>query len=163
MSAAYTKGVLNNGSHLFDLLLFLFGPLDVVAAGKPVADHSAADPSIPCLLQTLSGIPVSVGIAHAADYALFELTLFTERGVIGMEDGGANWRIRPVVDSPAFPGYRALASGDFVPGRYDEAMANAVAEFRLWLDGKAELSSTGETAAAAQAISEAVLAKAGRR
>jgi predicted dehydrogenase len=160
-SAVYNKGVLNNGSHLFDLLSCLFGGISVVAAGLPVIDFSEADPSVPCLLQTSAGVPVSVTVAHAADYALFELTLITERAVITMEDGGAQWRVRPVVDSQSFPGYRALASGAFRPGRYDEAMANAVAEFRLWLDGKADLSSTGETAAAAQAISDAVLARAG--
>jgi len=162
-SAIYNKGVRNNGSHLFDLLLLLFGPLQVLASGAPIADHCSTDPTVPCMLETASGIPISVGIAHAADCALFELTIITARGVISMEDGGARWRIRTIVDSPSFPGYRALASGEFRPGRYDEAMANAVAEFRLWLDGKAVLSSTGETAAAAQAISEAVLARARAR
>lgn len=159
-SALYNKGILNNGSHLFDLLMLLLGPLRVIAVGAPLVDHLPADPTIPCLLETENSVSISVGIAHSADCALFELTLITERAVITMEDGGARWRVRAVVDSPSFPGYRALTSGEFRPGRYDEAMANAVAEFRLWLDGKAALSSTGETAAAAQAVCEAVLAKA---
>lgn len=159
--AAYNKGVLNNGSHLFDLLLFLLGPLRVLAAGTPVSDFAMDDPSVPCLLETSAGIPISVSIAHAADYALFEMSLVTEHAVISMEAGGSSWRIRPVVDSPDFAGYRALMSGTFRAGRYEEAMVNAVAEFRHWIAGKACISSSGESAAAAQALSDAVLALAG--
>ena len=157
VQAVYTKGILNNGSHLFDLLNMLFGGIRVLATGRPVADHSEADPTIPFLGETQAGIPVCVAIGDARDFALFEMSIITQAGVFQIEDGGTKWRIRTVVDSPDFPGYRALDRGESKHGRYEEAMTAAVTEIRNRVAGAGALSSTGETATAAHALSESTL------
>lgn len=157
VQAVYTKGILNNGSHLFDLLNMLFGGVRVLATGRARVDHAEADPTIPFLAETPTGIPICVAIGDARDFALFEITIITQTGVVQIEDGGTNWRIRTVVDSPDFAGYRALDRGETRHGRYEEAMTAAVTQIRNRLLSAGALASTGETAAAAQSLSETTL------
>lgn len=158
-SACYTKGVRNNGTHLFDLLAMLLGPVRLVAAGRARADQWAEDPSVPCLLDA-GGVPVAVTVGDARSFAIFELTLVTEAGTVAMEDGGMRWRARPVVDSLHFPGYRALAEGEFRPGRYEEAMTAAAANLREAVSAGAPLACTGADALAAEAVADAIRAAA---
>jgi predicted dehydrogenase len=158
-SACYTKGVRNNGSHLFDLLAMLLGPVEVVAAGRARVDHAGDDPTVPCLLEA-GGVPVAVTVGDARAFALFELALVTEAGTIAMEDGGMAWRERRVVDSPHFPGYRALGQSEVRPGRYEEAMTAAAVNLREAAVAGAPLACTGADALAAQGVAEAVRAAA---
>lgn len=158
-TACYTKGVRNNGTHLFDLLHMLLGPVRLVAAGQARTDHWPDDPSVPCLLEA-GGVPVAVTVGDARAFSLFELALVTETGMLAMEDGGLSWRARPVVDSPHFPGYRTLAAGEVRPGRYNEAMTAAAVNLRAAVLDRAPLACTGDDALAAQAVAEAVRAAA---
>ncbi|WP_421956082.1 Gfo/Idh/MocA family protein [Polaromonas sp.] len=152
----YNKGILNNGSHLLDLLLWLLGPLEVDWVGSPVADFWADDPTIPAVLRTSEGIPVHLSAAHAGDYALFELQIITARGTVAMEDGGLHWRLREAAPSPYFPGYRSLAAGSRSEGRYAEAMLNAASNLHDHLSHGTPLASTGRTALAAQLLCETI-------
>lgn len=152
----YNKGVLNNGSHLVDLVQMLLGPVDLLATGLPVFDHWQDDPTVPALLQTRAGVPVTLNPAHAADYAVFELQLFTERGMVAMEDGGAGWRVRRVVGSPHFKGYAVLDGGQRTSGEYHASTLAAVTNVYDALTRQVPLASTGETALAAQRLCEQI-------
>lgn len=152
----YNKGVLNNGSHLVDLLHQMLGPMTLQKAGTPVADFWPDDPTVPALLHTEAGVPVHLATAHAGDCALFELQLVTERGVITMEDGGLNWRVRRVVDSPVFAGYRVLDEGERRAGEYLQATARAAANLFDHLQHGTPLASTGHSALAAQRLCETI-------
>lgn len=154
VSALYNKGVLNNGGHMVDLLHTLVGPLEVTAAGAPVWDFWDDDPSIPGLLRTAAGRPVQLNIAHAADYAMFELQLLTERGVVAMEDGGQSWRLRRVVESGTFKGYHCLGAAEEIAGSYPLAMARAASNIYGAVAGHEVLASTGSSALAAQRVCE---------
>ena len=156
VAAVYNKGVLNNGAHLADLLLNLFGPLSVVWAGPATADFWPADPTVPFVLRTETGLPVLVGVGHAADYSIFELTLVTANGIVRMEDGGLNWQARQAHDSSTFSGYRALSAAVSSPGGYGQAMLNAVGNIHAALMLGEPLLSTGATALAAQQLCEAI-------
>ncbi|MFO1295564.1 MAG: Gfo/Idh/MocA family oxidoreductase [Rubrivivax sp.] len=152
----YNKGVLNNGTHLVDLVQLLLGPLELLAAGAPSFDHWPDDPTVPALLRTTDGVPVTLNAAHAADYAVFELQLFTERGMVAMEDGGAGWRVRRVVASPHFKGYAVLDAGQRTAGEYLASTLAAVGNVHDALTRGAPLASTGETALAAQRLCEQI-------
>lgn len=152
----YSKGVLNNGSHMVDLLQFLLGPLDLRCVGAPLWDFWETDPTVPAMLTTANGVHVQLAIAHAADYSLFELHLVTERGVISMEDGGLTWRIRRPAESHHFVGYTALGRGTEVPGEYWGAMRSAALNIRDSLVSGAALTSSGRTALEAQRICEEI-------
>lgn len=148
--ATYDKGVFNNGSHMIDLLHRLIGPMRVVATGAPVYDFCPDDPTIPALLESENGVPVHLVTAHAADYALFELTLITATGVFTMQDGGRGWRERRTEDSVDFPGYRMLAAASEGKGGYDHSTLAAIANIRAALNAGEALASDGATALAAQ-------------
>lgn len=152
VNAVYNKGVLNNGSHLIDLLLYLLGPLHCVRAGAPVVDYTADDPTVAGWLRSNSGVDVHVSHGDARDYAMFEVQFIFERGVVTMESGGACWRHRRASDSPVFPGYRVLDRGELRSGRYEQAMSHAVEELRLHLENGTAVSSTGRTALEAQRL-----------
>ncbi len=154
--AVYNKGILNNGSHLVDLLALLFGPLTLASAGARVHDYLEADPTIPAVLQTASGLRLTLGVAHAADYACFELSIVTERGVIQMEDGGQRWRLRRVEPSAEFAGYTTLGAPEYRAGEYAQAMTAAVTNVFDALAHGASLASNGKNALDAQALCEAI-------
>lgn len=154
-AAYYNKGILNNGGHMIDLLHLLLGPLEVDYAGAARWDFWEQDPSVSAMLRA-GNIPVSVNVAHAADFAHFELQLVTENGIIMMEDGGMSWRIRHAIPSPHFKGYRALNEGTRTPGEYPRAMLMAATNLHDALTNGQQLSSDGRTAMAAQRVCELI-------
>lgn len=154
--ARYNKGVLNNGAHLIDLLHMLIGPVNVQATGDPVRDFFDDDPTIPALLVSASGVPVTLAIGDARDYALFELEIITEAAVIAMERGGLSWRIRRAVESAEFKDYRALGPDEIIEGRYDQAMQAAISNLHNALFQGAPLASTGASGLEAQLVCEAI-------
>ena len=152
----YNKGLLNNGSHMLDLLHFLLGPLRVVHAGRPIPDFFPDDPSIPVWMETAVGLTVQLGCAHAADYAFFELQLVFAQTVITMEEGGLFWRERPATDSAEFAGYRVPGDGARRPGSYAQAMLRSVDNIFGAVTRAQPLASTGESALAAQRLCEEI-------
>lgn len=152
--ATYNKGVLNNGSHLLDLLRYLFGDLTLAGVGRPAFDAFPTDPSIPALLMASDQLPIHLGIADAADYAHFEMQINAEKGMISMENGGTRWRLRHVVDSATFAGYRELDQGHFLPGEIQLAFRHAMANVYSAISDGEPLASTGHTALAAQRLCE---------
>lgn len=141
----YTRGVLNNGSHLLDLVQFLVGPLRVIAAASPVADHTDGDPSVPALLQA-GEVAVQLSVADARAFSLFELTIVTSAAMITMEAGGLRWSLRRIEDSPLYGGYRVLGEAKNRGGEYSLALRAAIANLHNALTRGAPLHSTGETA-----------------
>ena len=154
--ASYNKGVLNNGSHMLDLLHALLGPLELLATGAAVHDFWPDDPSIPALLRCADGTPVHLNTTHAGDYALFELTLHLADASITMEDGGLAWRTRQRIHSPQFAGYRVLDGGERTNGEYLHTMRRAVDNLHASLLDEAPLCSTGDSALLAQRLCELI-------
>lgn len=156
VTGVYTKGILNNGSHMIDLLRLFFGTLEVRSVGIPVWDMLSDDPAIPALLVGSGDINVQIACGHAQDFSLFELQIITENGVVCMEDGGLNWRIRRAIESTHFRGYRSLDTGERKSGALPAATLAAVTEIHAALTQGGSISSTGENALAAQQICEAI-------
>jgi len=160
ISGLYNKGVLNNGSHMVDLLTLLVGPMAIIKVGRPMHDYSQSDPTIPVWLEGARGIPVQLNCAHTEDYAVFELQFIFSRGVLTMEEGGMYWRERHVVDSDTFKGYNKLDEGIRRVGKYSNAMLKAVDNiYRAIIKGE-PLASTGESALYAQRVCEKIRQKA---
>jgi predicted dehydrogenase len=156
VAGVYNKGILNNGGHLVDLVMTLAGPLRLIATGPSDHDFWPDDPTISALLETESGVDVAFTCGHAADYALFELQLVTQRGVLIMENGGMNWRVRKSMDSPHFAGYRSLGAAEERPGEYAQAMSAAISNLHGALAHGEPLASTGQTALQAQRVCEQI-------
>lgn len=152
----YNKGILNNGSHMLDLLHLLVGGMSIVKVGKPVHDFFPKDPAVPVWLESAQGVPVHLACGHAEDYALFELQLIFSHGVLIMEEGGMYWRERRVIDSTTFKGYRKLEEGVRREGEYPRAMLQAADNIFRAIKYAEPLASTGESALAAQRICQQI-------
>jgi len=152
----YNKGILNNGSHMLDLLHRLIGSMDIVKVGEPIQDFFDDDPTVPVWLEGAKGVPVHLACGHAEDYAIFELQLVFSHGVLTMEEGGMFWRERRALDSNTFKGYRMLDEGVRRVGEYPRAMLQAVANLYSAITQGEPLASTGESALAAQCICEQI-------
>jgi predicted dehydrogenase len=156
ISGLYNKGILNNGGHLVDLVTYLAGPVELLAAGPAVSDFWPDDPTVSALLRTESGVPVALNTAHAGDYAVFELQLVAAKGVLIMENAGMNWRLRRFTDSPHFKGYRTLGPADEIAGEYPQAMSRAISNLHDALTRCAPIASTGHTALETQRVCEQI-------
>ena len=152
----YNKGILNNGSHMLDLLHLLVGPLEIVKVGKPIQDFFPNDPTIPVWLEGHQGVPVHLACAHAEDYAVFELQFIFSHGVLAMEEGGMFWRERHAIDSNTFKDYRKLEEGICRVGEYPRAMLQAINNIYHVINQGESLASTGESALAAQRVCEQI-------
>lgn len=144
--AYYNKGILNNGSHIIDLLHFLLGPLRLIDVGKPILDFFPNDPTIPVFLETLIGLPIYLAPGYAKDYSIFEIQFIFSEGSLVMEDGGLSWLERRVINSDTFKDYRLLNKGDRHAGSYQFAMLKSVDNIYLAIKKGEEIVSTGESA-----------------
>lgn len=103
----YSKGLLNNGSHMVDLVDLLIGPARLCTTLSSRVDWREDDPSIDVAL-ACDGVPVYLIAGDSRDYTLFELEIVAERGVISIEDSGCVIRTRAATDSDRYPGQRHL-------------------------------------------------------
>lgn len=156
----YNKGILNNGSHMLDLLHLLVGGMSIVQVGKPVHDFFPNDPAVPVWLENDQGVPIQLACGHAEDYAIFELQLIFSRGVLTMEEGGMYWRERRAIDSTTFKGYRKLEEGARRAGEYPRAMLQAADNIYRAIKQGESLASTGESALAAQRMCQQIMQQA---
>ncbi|MDC0276962.1 Gfo/Idh/MocA family oxidoreductase [bacterium] len=153
----YNKGILNNGSHLLDLLIFLVGDLIVKYVGAPNYDFFSFDPSVCVVLETSSSVPVIlVPAANASDFSIFEIQIIFEKGTLTMLDGGLMWAERNVIDSDIFNGYKVLEPATIDQGGYAAGMLNAVDNIWRAISQGDSLDSTVDTALPTQILCEKI-------
>ena len=112
-TAYYGKGSLHNGSHLINLLLFLFGDIKVCRSlDRPLLDWSSADPTGSALLQTSDGGTIGVWAVDSQLLTIFELDLLFENARVRMTNSGQTLEIQIVVADPLFAGYRILGPSE---------------------------------------------------
>lgn len=133
VTGLYTKGVLNNASHLIDLIQFLLGPLRPVSGTFRFVDHQPEDPTLDALLRTSAGAPVHlIGVDRRA-YSLMELDLVMQYGRVTLEDGGFTIRCRRPGPDPRFAGYRTLDHGAWQPSGLEQALPRLVTDLHRLL------------------------------
>ena len=106
----YSKGILNNGSHLLDLVNFLLGEVEIMTVTGKRVDYDDNDPTIDAVLYTDNNIPVHIIGTDSNDYTFFELHLHCEKGVISIEQSGQVIRRRTVRPDMCHLGYKQLQS-----------------------------------------------------
>ena len=152
----YNKGILNNGSHMLDLLHFLVGPVHILKVGKPFNDYLFNDPTIPVLMESEQGVSIHLACANAEDYAEFELQLIFSLGILSLEEGGLYWRERLVGESASFKNYRVLGNGKRYMGECSESMLKAIDNIYRAVTSNEVLISSGDTAILAQRMCEKI-------
>lgn len=107
----YTKGILNNGSHLIDLLNFLIGEVKHFDVHSFEFDFFNNDPSISVTL-FIKNNPFYVKHVNQKNYSIFELDLLFERGRVKILDSGLKIEEYLVQESNDFKGYKYLFKND---------------------------------------------------
>jgi predicted dehydrogenase len=149
----YNKGILNNGSHMVDLLFRLVGDLNLVTTTCSIKDFLDNDPTTAALLTAAGGtVPVYLNPGHAGDFAFFELEVVCEKGVVRMRSGGISWECLEAHPSTEFTGYRTLDQAGHTPGRYMESMARAIDNIYNFLAADVPIRSTGDNAVKIQSL-----------
>lgn len=124
--ASYGKGLKNNGSHMINLLLNLFGgPVEVTSIGKNSLDDVDHDPTISFGL-LLNNQEITVATASSKSFSLFEVDLRFESGRIILTDGGRTLECYTPVPDPDYPGYRILGHHMTKPTDLGNSMERAI-------------------------------------
>lgn len=147
----YGRGILNNGSHMIDLVAFLTAraarPVRVVKARD---DGVRGDPTVDAVLD-LDGAPFHLVGCDGRDHARFELTLSFAQGVVEILEGGLFVRRRPLTRSTVFPDSNMAADATREATGYGQALLRALDELAAWAPGR-PLASDADSALASIAL-----------
>ena len=155
----YNKGILNNGSHLIDILSWLLGQMSILWAGKPVFDYNEKDPSISAVLCNEQGKDIFLNATNSKDFSLFEIQFFFEKGIVSLENGSMSIKHRVVGESKEFSGYKVLSESYEITTDYCYSMDNAVQNIYDAIHSGTDLKSNADNALISQRICDAILKK----
>ncbi len=103
----YTKGLLNNGSHLVNLLRFYFGRIE----RWHILDYFQeleGDPTVSLFVQFASGVNGTIQGLRESCYSVFDLDIMMEQGEIRLLDFCNRLDILKTDPDPVYPSYRVL-------------------------------------------------------
>lgn len=104
----YGKGLLHNGSHLLDLLLYFGFEAKGAKITDKIIDFTSDDPSYSAQLYFKNGGVFSLQAISRKVYAIFEFELFFEKARLRFVDGALAVEIYTVQDDAVFAGYKKL-------------------------------------------------------
>ena len=126
ISGIYARGLFNCGSHFFDLLSFLIGPLQPRAVLGQANDGRIDDPTLSVFLETDCGAPVTlIGIDENSFFS-FEVDLVMEKGRLVIEDQGGQLRCRKIQKDKLYPHQSVLEQGYWEKTGLNFALSRAV-------------------------------------
>ena len=164
----YGGGVFDSGSHLFDLLRFYLGEVNVMRGHwSHNVSHRPGDPNIDGWLRLDDGTLVSIQACDASAYAIFEISILGTEGRLRVTDKGRRAALEHIEVCPTFTGIRELSEATFLPLSLPHATQDCWIPHGIWhmLDclrmGKQSISS-GEDGLAALKIIEALISSARR-
>lgn len=160
----YMRGVVNNGSHLVDLLQYLLdralAPAGVMAQRD---DGVPGDPTVDAVLRAGDGLVAHLIGGDGRDFALFEAEILFERGSVRIEELGLAIRRRRPAEPGAYPAARTPARGEWAATRYGEAMVHALDDLKSAIERGTPLASDGASALSAIAVCDALRQMAAER
>ncbi len=154
----YTKGVMHNGTHWFDLLRMLAGEVEWVEAANREGAASD-DPTLDVTIGLTSGATAVLRGADANPYSVFEMDLLTEGGRVSIGQSGHSIRLFRAAPSDRYCGYSALKEEPHDFGDQRDMMLKAVDDLADALaTGRAPLCSAQDGLAALRIASAAIMA-----
>ena len=103
----YTKGLINNGSHFIDLLIWFFGDITSIRVIKTGRKWDNIDPE-PDLCICFGGTEIYMLAGREENYYMGSLNLISSDGVITYEDGH-DILVQFSQDDPLYPDYKGLS------------------------------------------------------
>ena len=127
----YTAGILNSGSHLFDLLRLLFGEVSSVwGVDNPLIPCSSGDINIDGFIFFEQGLRASIQSLEVKDYVMFDIDIYCSKGCLKITDFGMRYEVRDVVDCPSFSGYKSLSNERRIESNH-ESMTKYLADYAI--------------------------------
>ncbi len=159
----YSRGVMNNGSHAADLLTFLTRRSDFSAPklGRIIDDGVAGDPTVDVSMSLGEAALHFIG-CDGRDYAVFEISMTFEKGMIALEESGFVCRKRRVESGGVLAGVCRLGGGVAERTGLDSAFPRALDATYNVIHSIGDAPSTGRTALDAIRICETIRDRATR-
>lgn len=105
----YTAGIANTGSHMFDLLRFLFGDVSwVMAVQSENKSHNPTDPNLDGVIKFKNGLFCSIHACDVKKFLIFELDIIGAEGRIRITHSGFDLEFYEIQESNTFSGYKEL-------------------------------------------------------
>lgn len=101
----YTKGIQNNGSHLIDLILFLFGEINVVKINSIFKREEYLDADV---MFESKGISINLKSLDYKKFELFEIDIIGSQGRVQITSGGAKIKYSLITKSLEYSDYNVL-------------------------------------------------------
>lgn len=143
VNAYYTAGIMNTGTHLLDLLRFLFGDAKWIWA-NPEIKSDAKDPVFDGYIYFKSGFGCSLNGLDVKNYLIFEIDIYGTNGRLRIKNSGFGMKMWEASSSKRFSGYRELkeVKSPFKDG-YKDVLKNAVTDIISCIGTKREPVSSG--------------------
>jgi len=104
----YTKGILHNGSHLIDLVRYLFGEVRSFEALYSISDHKKGDVSVAGFLKFERCPQFYLTVGDERKYSIFELDILLEKRRLRFFDSGLFLSTQTMERDPLFKGFYSL-------------------------------------------------------
>lgn len=86
----YTRGIANTGSHVFDLLRFLFGDVDwVQATYSQNKSHQANDPNLDGVVKSKKGLTCRIQACDDQNFTVFDMNFVGNKGELNIARNGS--------------------------------------------------------------------------
>ncbi len=155
----YTKGVLHNGTHWFDLVRFLLGEVRSVE-GRLANDPTADDPGVDVQLELVQGARAHLTSCAASAFTVFEMDIMMERGRLELREAALRPRLWVAQPSVRFAGYTELMEDPRPLGDARDSLLFAVQDLVEAVEAGRVPACSGRDGLAALAIGEAALTSA---
>lgn len=156
----YTRGIFNTGAHVFDLLHWWAGPIDMVQVLRKVRTSSENQNELSFTFAFSIGSDIQ-GFAEAFDdtqYYLFEIDLYFSQGKIEIRNSGNSVYYYKVGEHPLYSGFRSLRLECQENNLLAESnLANAVDNLVGVLDGKSQPACTVDDGLYPLSVGDALL------
>lgn len=152
----YGKGLLHNGSHLLDLLMFFIGDIKEIMPVSSLEDFYADDKSIAAVLTFDNGNNFFLQHVDCRNFTMFEMDMLFEKKRIRIYDLGFKVEEYDVLESSVFGGYRNIIKTDDYGTSLEKAMYNAAGNIYRNLSEGQGLKCTAEDGYRALKVSMAI-------
>jgi len=159
ISGLYTKGVLHNGSHWFDLARWLIGEVRKVQ-GLNAGREPGADPTLDAWLMFDNGTTGFLQGCRAEAFSVFEMDIVGTQGRVRLVDSGHRIELFRVTESPYYSGYSSLHKSHEQDGVLDNTLLHAVEDLVSCLEQGGQPRCSGMDGLAALRIASAVVSSA---
>lgn len=109
VTASYTKGIVQNGTHVIDLLHWFVGRIENVQALR-WAEERGNDLAVDALCISETGVPCYLQACRQEDFNILEIDLLTDRGRLRLAENGRRLEWQEVREDPYYARYRILSA-----------------------------------------------------